>query len=261
MRGLLFILIVGLAGLSTACNGKDCSEPPDTSESEERFLDRVEGYLDDADAEGDQEDKILALARDLTPARQKMRKKYEPHRTAILNEMLADQPDLKVIDREVEKAAEAMLGYSDEVVDQGMKAHRILKPEQRKKLGEELAEPPDPFELDWKANTAVDIFMLDIGASDAQKVRIRDELVDVEKGVREVQKKQHDIRLAIIPHIESSTPDPAKIKALVRKGGGYSVGLIQSLARTYVDIMSSLQPEQRDKARSRLSALKRCPAS
>jgi hypothetical protein len=142
-----------------------------------------------------------------------------------------------------------------------MTAHKILSKKQRTKLATELAEPPDPFELDWKADAAVEVFLVDISATSGQKAMVRDELVTVERDVRVVQKKQHDIRLAILPHIKSNSPDPAAIKTLVRKGSTYSVSMIQGLARTYVKLMGNLQPKQQNKAKSRLSALKRCAAS
>jgi Spy/CpxP family protein refolding chaperone len=262
MPRLLFIaLLTLLAVASTACDGKDCTDRPTAEEGEERFVDRVEDYLDDADATDDQEERILALAKALTPVREVMRERFEPHRNAILEQMLADTPDLAVIDREVQGAADAMLDYSDDVVDQALKAHQALKPEQRASLADELAEPPEPFELDWKARAAIDLFLVDIGATSAQKAMVRDEMVSVEKGVRDVQTKQHAIRKAILPHIRSNAPDADAIKALVHKGGTYSVDMIQSLARTYVRMMKNLEPKQRAKAKKRLGALKRCPAT
>ncbi len=257
----LLALALLFAVFASACDGKDCSEPPKPEESEERFVERVEGYLDDADASDKQSTKIVALAKQLSPARAKMRKDFEPHRTAILDQMLADTTDVAVIDREVEASADVMLTYADRVVDKAMVAHGILTKEQRAKMAEEMEEPPDPFELDWKADAAVEVFLLDIDATSAQKAMVKDKLVDVERDVRGVQKNQHKIRLAILPHIRSDAPDPAAIKALVRKGGTYSVAMIQKLGRLYVDLMKNLRPEQQKKAKGRMAALKRCPAS
>lgn len=260
MPKLLFIMVIALAAASTACEGEECREQRTIEKIEERNKERVDDWMDTAEAYDRQRERVAELTQELRPDRLKLERMRERSRDQILDELLKKKPDVKVMHGMIDKTKTKMMPYNYKVIDQVMKAHPAFTTEQRSKIRDKMAEPPDPFEISFIVKTGIDYVLYSIDATDPQKTYIWGQINGTVTEINGLIKKQHKVTVAIGDEWAKKDAKYDVIKAHVDDSANRFTGFIKSLTTKAVDLTAQLTPKQREYTNDRIRRGKTCPA-
>jgi len=257
-RKLSIVALLLLAIPLSACEGEECREAKKQSEIEEKTAEKVEGWMDTAEAYDNQRERIAALSKDLRDDRLKLTRMREGARDVVIDQLLGKSPDKVALRKAVSDAKSKMMPINYRVVDASMVAGRMFTTEQRDKIQTELTEPPEPFALNFLARRGIDVFLYQLDATDEQSEAIWKTLRRTEKDVNAMMTTQHKITKELLGEWVKKDASKDKIVVEVDKSANLVTTFIHTLTDRSVDVLALLRPEQRAKVNERLVRGKTC---
>ncbi len=254
---ILFFVVLGIWGLM-GCDPPDCREVTPIDEIEEDMIDKLDDRLDDVDATDAQRQEIVRLAKGLVPKIDALRKQSNPKTIALLNELQKDEPARSRLEAMHKDFLKLYMGFSREFVPVIIEGHPVLTPEQRVKWFEDDMKPSKPFKGSWLVDRGLDLFLLRLKATAAQKeltIQIKDEFI---RRSVPVQKEMWRLRLGSISELQKDNPDPNVIYENVEAMGGVMDVFILEAVDHYLDWRSSLDKKQKAIVDSYLRSFKPC---
>ena len=244
VASIWILLLVGI-GVSMGCDPPQCREVTPIEEIEEDWLDKLDDRLDNVDATDTQRQQIIGLAKDLVPRVDALRKTSHPKTIALLGELQKDEPERARLRAMHKDFLKLYLDFSKEFVPIVMKGHPVLTPPQRVKWFEDDVKPAKPFKGSWWVDRGLDLFLLRLKATPAQKeltIQIKDELI---RRSLPMQKELWRLRIASIEELKKDNPDSGVLYAnVLAMGKTVDVFILEAIDH-YLDWRSSLNQEQK----------------
>jgi protein CpxP len=250
-------LILGLWGLM-GCDPPQCREETPMKEVEDDMLDKLDDKLDDIDATDTQRQQITGMAKELVPRIDALRKKSFPKNVALLSELQKDEPERGRLEAMQKDFLKLYMDFSREFVPMLMEGHQVLTPKQRIAWFENDRKPAKPFKGSWLIDRGLDLFLLRLKATPAQKeltIQIKDELI---RRSQPIQKELWRLRVVSIDELQKDDPDPDVIYASVESMGALLDGFLLEAIDHYLDWRSSLNKEQKAIVNSYLKSFQPC---
>ena len=257
VASVLFLLLIGIGG-AMGCDPPQCREVTPIEEVEEEMLDKLDDRLDNVDATDTQRMEIRGLAKDLVPRFGALRKITNPKTIALLSELQKDEPERARLRAMHKDFLKIYMDFSKEFVPIVMEGHPLLTPAQRVKWFEDDRKPAKPFKGSWLLDRGLDLFLLRLKATPAQKeltIQIKDELI---RRSLPVQKKLSRLRIETIDELQKDEPESGVLYANVAAMGEILDVFILEAIDHYLDWRSSLDQEQKAIVNSYLRSFKPC---
>jgi Spy/CpxP family protein refolding chaperone len=256
-KNIAVLLLLGLWVL-VGCDPPQCREETPMEEVEEDMFDRLDDQLDEVDATDTQRQQITGLAKRLVPQIDALRQKSRPRTVALLSELQKDEPERARLEAMHKDVLKLYMDFSRDFIPVLMEGHRVLTPEQRIAWFKKDRKPAKPFKGSWLIDRGLDLFLLRLKATPAQKeltIQIKDELI---RRSQPMQKKLWRLRIASIDELQKDNPDPEVIFASVETMGKILEEFILEAIDHYLDWRSSLDKEQKAIVDSYLRSFKPC---
>jgi hypothetical protein len=183
-----------------------------------------------------------------------------PHQREIVAELRRDAPDRARLAQLIDHNIDAMEEYARAVVDVMFKAHRVLRPEQRRAMAARAAEPSKAFEGSFWIDRAIDYLLLRLDASAEQRKwfeRIELHLLDRS---RRLSRQADSIRAEGAAEFAKDAPDRARIDAAIQRGLVTAREALIDVAGFYLLFASKLEPHQRAVLGTELGRFEPCRA-
>jgi hypothetical protein len=251
------LLILGIWGLM-GCDPPQCREETPMEEIEEDMFDKLDDRLDDINATETQRQQITKLAKRLVPQIDALRKQSSPKTVALLSELQKDGPERGRLEAMHKDFLKLYMDFSREFVPVLMEGHHVLTPEQRVAWFEKERKPAKPFKGSWLIDRGLDLFLLRLKATPAQKeltIQIKEEII---RRSQPVQKEFRRLRIDSIDELQKADPDPAVIYTNVETMGALLDGFLLEAIDHYLDWRSSLDKKQKEIVNSYLRSFKPC---
>lgn len=246
------------ATLNVACDGKQCSEKPDYAEYDEEVVDALDDMLDDADAYDAQRERVFAINKSLDKDRAPFRVEREKIRASMVDALVAVTPDPPAFHALLDDMKAVFMKYVWVAIDAGIKAHRWFTNEQRRAMTKDWEEPPDPYEIPWTTKRAIDVAMLEIKATDAQKELVKGWRDKMEKDTDTLLKNQHAVRMKLIKQWHQTKIDPAAVHKDIAEGAGQISTFMHEFVDAAMEVTQALTPQQRLWTNKQVNKLRRC---
>lgn len=256
---VFFTAAFAFSVLLLGCDGKPCQEVPDYQEEDEETREQIDDLLDEADVYDNQKERILALDDELDDDRKVFRHKYEVLRTKLIDGLVAMEPDAKAFHTHIDELHQIFMAYAHEAVQVALKAQRMMTAEQRKAIADEWDDDPEDYDGSWTVNRGIDLALLKINATDAQKKLVwswRDKMVEA---TDKLYKDQNALRKKLLVHWRSPKPDRKMIRKYVDEAGDQIKAYIHLFADGAFEITESLSNEQRMWTNKQVNKMRRCP--
>lgn len=252
------LLTLLLVAATLGCDGKPCSEKPEYAEYDEKVVDEIEDLLDDGDVHDRQKERVVALHAQMAPVRDEMRRKREGIRTRMIDELVAVEPDPKRFHALIDAMYDVIMPYAYLGVEMMLRAHRMLTAEQRGGIAETLAEPPDPYDGDWKVNRGIDAALFKIDATDEQKALVlgwRDKMV---AATDKLLRDQHAQRMILLEEWLAPSPDRKRVRKHVDIAAKQISRFVHTFGDAAMEVTLALTPQQRMWTNQQVNKLRRC---
>lgn len=255
------LILVGVLALLQGCESGECREPRNFEESSKRFQERIDGWLDAADAYELQRENVAKERATLIPERKKLVRFREAMTSRMVDALVVENPDPNVLRELVLETQRVNMIYAWKLFDVSFEIQRMFTTEQREKIVEAMREPAEPFTFPFLARRAIDYVLFKIDATDAQKSSVWDTVKRTEKRVDKLIKEQRTISDRILAEWTKHKPD----KDLVRKDVNLASDSVVRVALVVLDdavaLSKEFRPEQREFVNDRLIRMKTCPTS
>lgn len=255
---LVRLLILGLALLAVACDGKPCTKKPDYAEINKEVVDKLNEMLDDAEAYPNQREKVLAVNDALEKHRVPFRVGYETIRDQMIDQLVAVQPDPPAFHASIDAMKEIFMKYTYAVVDASLPAHRWFTTPQRVAMTKGWEEPPDEYSMPWSTKRAIDLAMVEIKATEEQKELVRGWRDKMEQRTKALYKDQHAVRMKIIAQWHAPEVDRKAVFAAFDEGAAQISSFMHEFGSAAMEVTAALTPEQRMWTNQQVNKLRRC---
>lgn len=257
-RIVLLSLLAGFAILLTACDGQECQEPRTEEEIDERVLERVEDYMDAMDAYPMQREKVQEILDDLKPRRIELARQREKLKDQFIDQLLTGDPDRTKLKALVEAGRKQSMGYTWEMIERAIEAHQMFTTEQRGGVIDILNREPREFSVSFLVRRGIDIFLVQLDATSAQKKQFWSEVSGLENETNTMIKANHAIRLELGHEWVKKDLDSDFVRKKVRESEKVIVAFINSQVDRSLRIFSSFSKPQLKKLEPRLEGAKTC---
>ena len=253
-RVLMCLLAVG----AVACEDNPCREPQKLDEVNERFNERSQEWIAEADPYPLQIEKVAEKRAALIPYRAKLIRGRDADTAKMIDAFVAG--DVPAVHGLVNDAQKASMTYGWKLFDLGFDLHDLFTTEQRGKIAKAMSEPPDPFSTPFLANRAIDYVMFKIDADEAQKSAVQASLKRTEKQINVMLKEQHKTKVKLLDTWTAKTPDLPVARKIVQKSSDDVTAFVHGLVDESATLAQQFRPEQKTFVFDRLNRMKTCPA-
>ena len=255
---LVVAALAALLTLGSACNGKQCSDPPKYEEYDEEVVKKLDDMLDDAKAYPGQRTRVLAINTGLSGHRAVFRTGYERIRPRLIDQLVAVELQPAVFHGLLRDLKKVFMTYVYAVIDDSLQAHRWFTTAQRKAMTKDWEEPPDDYTIPWTTNRAIDLAMFEISATDEQKALVKSLKASMEADTDRLLKNQHAVRMKLIAQWHSPTIDPPTVRKHIDEGAAQIAKFMHKFTDSAFAVAGSLTPEQRLWTNKQINRLRRC---
>jgi len=121
-----------------------------------------------------------------------------------------------------------------------------------------LEEPPEEFSLSFIVRRGIDVFLIQLDATGAQKTSFWNEVAALEKETNTLIRKNHAIRLAIGHEWVKKDIDKAFVRKKVTESADIITAFIHDQADRSLVIYNGFTRAQKEKMAPRLKSAKTC---
>lgn len=253
---LLFVLLFAMMALG--CENEPCREPVKLSELNERFRERSDEWIDEADPYPLQLEKVAEKRATLEPLRAKLVREREAHTNEMIDAFIRTPQDVARIHTLINAAQKSSMEYGWKLFDLAFDLHSLFTTEQRTKITDAMSEPPKPFSTPFLARRAIDYVMFKIDADDAQKSAVETSISQTEKKINVMIKAQQKTKLTLLGEWTSKAPRIDLARTTVQKSSDDVTNFVHDLIDESARLSQLFKPEQKAFVFDRLERMKTC---
>lgn len=251
-------LLLAAAVAAFSCNAPKCREVKPAATVEKELRDQIEEGLDALDATPEQTRRILALSRRAMPEIVKVRDVLLPQTVALLDELERPAPSRDKLVALYRDVASKIHRTIRELVPTVIEMYEVLDAKQRAELAAKDRKPRKPFQGSWVVDRAIDLFLWQIDATDAQRratLDLKSQVVRLGRPLQEALERERDVMLR---ELARDAPDPVVIRGAIDRVQQGLDAFAVKLIDYYVGWRAKLEPKQRAVLDGYLSRFEPC---